>query len=68
VVNILAPEEVFPFFAALTPDQRLVFAAAIFTGFRKGELCGLRKDDVDLTGELRRLWVEFGGPRHHSQP
>ena len=54
VVNILAPEEVFPFFAALTPDQRLVFAAAIFTGFRKGELCGLRKDDVDLT---RRLLV-----------
>jgi integrase len=52
IVNILAPEEVFPFFAALAPDQRQVFAAAIFTGFRKGELCGLRKDDVDL---VRRL-------------
>jgi integrase len=52
VVNILAPEEVFPFFAALSPDQRPVFAAAIFTGFRKGELCGLRKDDVDLTRRL----------------
>ncbi len=54
IVNILAPEEVFPFFAALAPDQRPVFAAAIFTGFRKGELCGLRKDDVDL---VRRLLV-----------
>ncbi len=54
VVNILAPEEVLPFFAALSADQRPVFAAAIFTGFRKGELCGLRKDDVDLT---RRLLV-----------
>ncbi|MGC3996382.1 MAG: tyrosine-type recombinase/integrase [Anaeromyxobacter sp.] len=52
IVNILAPEEVFPFFAALAPEQRPVFAAAIFTGFRKGELCGLRKDDVDL---VRRL-------------
>jgi len=29
-----------------------VFAASIMTGLRKGELCGLRKDDVDL---LRRL-------------
>jgi integrase len=52
IVNILAPEEVFPFFAALAPDQRPVFAAAIFTGFRKGELCGVRKDDVAL---VRRL-------------
>jgi integrase len=54
IVNILAPEEVFPFFAALAPEQRPVFAAAIFTGFRKGELCGLRKDDVHL---VRRLVV-----------
>jgi len=54
VVNILAPEEVFPFFAALSPGHRLVFAAAIFTGFRNGELCGLQKSDVDLS---RRLLV-----------
>ena len=31
------------------PDQwRAFFAAAVFTGMRKGELCGLRKADVDL--------------------
>src|SRR2546426_1520710 len=31
------------------PDQwRAFFAAAVFTGMRKGELCGLRKSDVDL--------------------
>ncbi|HET9597729.1 MAG TPA: tyrosine-type recombinase/integrase [Anaeromyxobacteraceae bacterium] len=54
IVNILAPEEVFPSFAALAPEQRPVFAAAIFTGFLKGELCGLRKDDADL---VRRLVV-----------
>jgi integrase len=52
VVNILAPEEVFPFFAAIHPSHRPIFAAAIFTGFRKGELCGLRKDDVDLARGL----------------
>jgi len=46
--EILRPDEVFPFFAALQLDQRPVFAAAIFTGFRKGELCGLLKSDVDL--------------------
>lgn len=36
------------------------FAAVIFTGFRKGELCGLRKDDVDLVRWLvmaRRSYV-----------
>jgi len=52
IVDILALHEVLPFFAALAPHQRPVFAAAIMTGLRKGELCGLRKDDVDL---LRRL-------------
>jgi len=31
------------------PDQwRAFFATAVFTGMRKGELCGLRKSDVDL--------------------
>jgi integrase len=29
-----------------------VFAAAILTGLRKGELCGLRKDDLDLPRQL----------------
>ena len=52
IVEILTRDEVLPFFAALVPQQRPVFAAAIMTGLRKGELCGLRKDDVDL---LRRL-------------
>jgi len=52
VVNILAPEEVLPFFAAIALPHRPIFAAAIFTGFRKGELCGLRKDDVDLARGL----------------
>ncbi len=35
------------------PDQwRAFFATAVFTGMRKGELCGLRKSDVDLAPAL----------------
>jgi integrase len=53
--DILTPEEVMPFFAALAPGERPIFAAAIFTGLRKSELCGLLKTDVDLGG--RRITV-----------
>ncbi|HTS88826.1 MAG TPA: site-specific integrase [Gemmatimonadales bacterium] len=62
VVNILAPEEVFPFFAALDRQQRLVFAAAVFTGLRKGELCGLRQDDVDVARGLLFVRRSYGRP------
>ncbi len=41
-----------PFFRALDLDQRPVFATAIATGLRKGELCGCRKDDIDLKRRL----------------
>lgn len=54
VGDILRPEELAPFLAALEPDQRPVLATAIFTGLRKGELCGLQKSDVDVG---RRLLV-----------
>jgi integrase len=52
IPSILAPEEVFPFFAALAAGQRPVFGAAILAGLRKGELCGLQKTDVDLPHRL----------------
>ncbi len=54
VVEILRPEEVLPFFVELDLDQRVVFAAAISSGLRKGELCGLLKKDLDVP---RRLLV-----------
>jgi integrase len=69
VVNILAPEEVFPFFAMLDVDQRPVFATAILTGLRKGELCGLDKTDVDLTRRLltvRRSYARARSRRARS--
>jgi integrase-like protein len=53
---------VLPFFVELDPDQRVVFAGAISSGLRKGELCGLLKKDLDVP---RRLVVA----RHsYAQP
>jgi len=52
VVEILRPEEVVPFFLQLDLDQRVIFAAAISTGLRKGELCGLLKKDLDVPRRL----------------
>jgi len=36
---------------ALSDVWRPLFATAIYTGLRKGELLGVRKTDVDLVGE-----------------
>ena len=52
VVDILKPEEVVPFFMQLDVDQRVVFAGAISSGLRKGELCGLLKKSLDLPRRL----------------
>ncbi len=62
VVNILAPEEVFPFFSALEPDQRPIFAGAVLTGLRKGELCDLQKPDVDLARRLLTVRRSYARP------
>jgi integrase len=46
--DYLRSEEVVPLLQALAPRWRPLFATAIYTGLRKGELLGLRKSDVDL--------------------
>ena len=38
--------------AALAPRWRPLYATALYTGFRRGELMGLRKSDVDLDARL----------------
>jgi integrase len=38
--------------AAVTPKWRALFATAIYTGLRKGELFALQKSDIDLTNGL----------------
>ncbi|SRR6266851_512193 len=50
--DFLRPEEVMPVLEALTPRWCPLFAAALYTGLRKGELLGLRKRDVDLERRL----------------
>ncbi len=48
MIEILRPEEVLPFFVEFDVDERVVFAAAISSGLRKGEPCGLQKKDLDI--------------------
>ena len=48
VYQTLRAEEVPVFLSAVARDWRNLFAAALWTGLRKGELCGLLKSDVDL--------------------
>jgi integrase len=62
VVTILAPEEVLPFFGALRVPDRPLFATAILTGLRKGELCGLTKPDVDLRRRLLTVRRSYDRP------
>ena len=53
--DYLREHEVGPVLAALPPKWRPLFATAIYTGLRKGELLALAKTDVDLA--TRRLTV-----------
>jgi integrase len=50
--DYLRPTEVPPLLAAVRPKWRALFATAIYTGLRKGELFALRKSDVDLASGL----------------
>jgi integrase len=52
VPDFLHAEEVPPVLAALSDRWRSLFATALYTGLRKGELLGLRKVDVDLVNRL----------------
>ncbi len=53
--DYLRPEEVPLVLEALAPEWRCLFATAVYTGMRKGELFALRKTDVDL--RARRIMV-----------
>lgn len=50
--DYLRATEVSPVMAALDVRWRPLFATAIYTGLRKGELLGLRKSDVDFDSGL----------------
>jgi integrase len=48
----LLPDEVLPVLQAVPDRWRAAFALGIYAGLRKGEILGLRKEDVDLERRL----------------
>jgi integrase len=57
--DFLRAEEVPRVLSALNPRWRPLFASAVYTGMRKGELLALRREDVDLQDGsilVRRSW------------
>jgi hypothetical protein len=50
--DYLRPNEVPALLAAVAPKWRALFATAIYTGLRKGELFALHKSDIDLATGL----------------
>ena len=62
--RIAAPEECARLLAALRPSDRPLWATAMFAGLRRGELMGLRVEDVDLAAgviHVRRGWDPTDG-------
>ncbi len=53
--DFLRAEEVPRVFDALSSQHRPLFATAVYTGMRKGELLGLKKTDIDFEANLIRV-------------
>jgi integrase len=60
VPDFLKAEEVAAVLEALNPRWCPLFATAIYTGLRKGELLGLRKVNVDLSNRLLTVAHSWG--------
>lgn len=64
--RIASPQEASALIAALPEDDRALWATAMYTGLRRGELMALRWDAVDLkagTIEVRQSWDVEHGPQ-----
>jgi integrase len=57
--DYLRAHEVPALLAVMAPEWRSLYATAIYTGLRKGELLGLRKVDVDLEAQLLTVAVSY---------
>jgi integrase len=58
--------------AELRPDRHALFATLVYTGMRKGEVCGLTWADVDLGRRIISVRRSYDGPtksgRHREVP
>ena len=61
--NVLRLEEVPQVLAELPEGLRPLYATALYTAMRKGELGGLRKEDVDLVDRTLRVSRSWDAPR-----
>jgi integrase len=62
-------EESIPRVLLAVPERwRPLFAIAVYTGARKGELLGLRRRDVDLSRGTIRIEHSYDGPTKSSKP
>lgn len=57
----LRADEVAVLLPHVAASWRNLFAAALWTGMRKGELCGLKKTDVDLSGRMLTVARSYDG-------
>ncbi|MEW5848041.1 MAG: site-specific integrase [Myxococcota bacterium] len=67
-VRFLDAAEVPRLLAAVPEQWRCLFATAIYTGARKGELLGLKASDVDLKRRTILLATSYDGPTKSAKP
>jgi integrase len=62
--RVASPGEASELLAVLPEDLRAIYATAFYGGLRRGELRGLRWNDVDLAKgiiQVRRGWDDYAG-------